>query len=194
MANEFIIKNGFISNGNGVVQGDLNVTGNTTFGSLSATTISATTYQNLPVDPNTYTTGFTYSANTFTISDTSGNTYNATINSVTGLTVNGSLSATTISATTYQNLPISSSRFVTGFTYSPNTFTITDNSGNTYNATINSVTGLTVNGNLTITGNTTSDSFSGNTFSGGTFIGDGSQLNLGQPTVAARLYLYNNYY
>jgi hypothetical protein len=137
MANEFIIKNGFISNGNGVVQGDLNVTGNTTFGSLSATTISATTYQNLPVDPDTYITGFTYSANTFTISDTSGNTYNATINSVTGLTVNG---------------------------------------------------------NLTITGDTTSDSFSGNTFSGGTFIGDGSQLNLGQPTVASRLYLYNNYY
>jgi hypothetical protein len=137
MANEFIIKNGFISNGNGVVQGDLNVTGNTTFGSLSVTTISATTYQNLPVNPDTY---------------------------------------------------------ITGFTYSPNTFTITDNSGNTYNATINSVTGLTVNGNLTITGDTTSDSFSGNTFSGGTFIGDGSQLNLGQPTVAARLYLYNNYY
>jgi len=137
MPNEFIIKNGFISNGNGVVQGDLNVTGGTTFGSLSATTISATTYQNLPIDPNTY---------------------------------------------------------ITGFTYSPNTFTITDNSGSTFNTTINTMSGLTVNGDLTITGNTTSDIFSGNTFSGGTFYGDGSSLNLGQPTVAARLYLYNNYY
>ena len=137
MPNEFIIKNGFISNGNGVIQGDLNVTGGTTFGSLSATTISATTYQNLPVDPNT---------------------------------------------------------FITGFTYSPNTFTITDNSGSTFTSTINTMSGLTVNGDLTITGNTTSDIFSGNTFSGGTFYGDGSSLNLGQPTVAARLYLYNNYY
>lgn len=137
MPNEFIIKNGFISNGNGIIQGDLNVTGGTTFGSLSTTTISATTYQNLPIDPNTY---------------------------------------------------------ITGFTYSPNTFTITDNSGSTFNTTINTMSGLTVNGDLTITGNTTSDIFSGNTFSGGTFYGDGSSLNLGQPTVAARLYLYNNYY
>lgn len=137
MPNEFIIKNGFISNGNGIIQGDLNVTGSTTFGSLSATTISATTYQNLPISPNTY---------------------------------------------------------ITGFTYSPNTFTITDNSGSTFNTTINTMSGLTVNGDLTITGNTTSDIFSGNTFSGGTFYGDGSSLNLGQPTVAARLYLYNNYY
>ena len=137
MPNEFIIKNGFISNGNGIIQGDLSVTGGTTFGSLSATTISATTYQNLPVDPDTY---------------------------------------------------------ITGFTYSPNTFTITDNSGSTFTSTINTMSGLTVNGDLTITGNTTSDIFSGNTFSGGTFYGDGSSLNLGQPTVAARLYLYNNYY
>ena len=55
---------------------------------------------------DTYTTGFTYNNNTFTISDNSGSTYNATINSVTGLTVNGILSATTISATTYSNTPI----------------------------------------------------------------------------------------
>ena len=56
----------------------------------------------IPSDMNTYVTGFTYNdANTFTISDNSGSTYNATINTVTGLTVNGSLSATTISATTY---------------------------------------------------------------------------------------------
>ena len=69
MANEFVIKNGFISQGNSLVNGN-----------LSATTISATTYQNLPVDPNTYITGFTYSSNTFTINDNSGNTFNATIN------------------------------------------------------------------------------------------------------------------
>ena len=62
MANEFVIKNGFISQGNSLVGGN-----------LSATTISATTYQNLPIDPNTYVTAFTYSNNAFSISDNSGN-------------------------------------------------------------------------------------------------------------------------
>lgn len=68
---------------------------------------------------NTYVTGYTYNDNTFTIFDNSGNTYSATIDIVSGLTINGdlvvtgntnvdSLTATTISATTYQNLPPSS--------------------------------------------------------------------------------------
>jgi len=45
---------------------------------------------------------------------------------------------------------------ISGFTYNPttNTFTITDASGDVYDATIQSVTGLTVNGNLTVTGTT----------------------------------------
>jgi hypothetical protein len=117
------------------------VTGNTVFtNNLSASVFSAATYLNLPID-NTVTggtynpsngsvtfvnntggtftvtgfitgftdirvTGYTYSNNTFTIFDSSGNTFFATINTMTGLTVNGLLSATTISASTYQNLPI----------------------------------------------------------------------------------------
>jgi len=73
----------------------------------NGTNISVTgTYPNFTIDVtgltdnNTYTTGFTYQDNTFTISDSSGNTFNATINSVTGLTVNGILSASTISGGT----------------------------------------------------------------------------------------------
>jgi hypothetical protein len=117
------------------------VTGNTVFtNNLSASVFSAATYLNLPID-NTVTggtynpsngsvtfvnntggtftvtgfitgftdirvTGYTYSNNTFTIFDSSGNTFSATINTMTGLTVSGLLSATTISASTYQNLPI----------------------------------------------------------------------------------------
>jgi enamine deaminase RidA (YjgF/YER057c/UK114 family) len=94
------------------------VTGDTIFTSgLTATTISATTYQNLPIDPDTYTTGFTYNTNVFTIKQNNGQPdLTATINSVTGWTVNGDLivtgntsvqglTATTISATTYSNLP-----------------------------------------------------------------------------------------
>lgn len=101
MANEFVIKNGFISQGNSLVNG-----------ALSATTISATTYQNLPVDPNTYVTAFTYNNNTFTLNDNSGSTFNATINTVTGWTVNGGLTVTgntsvqSFSATTYYGLPV----------------------------------------------------------------------------------------
>ena len=47
MANEFVIKNGFISKG-----------GSTVEGGFTATTISATTYGNLPLD--VYVTGGTY--------------------------------------------------------------------------------------------------------------------------------------
>ena len=207
------------NSGGGGVSGDYlplsggTVTGNTIFTlGLSANTISATTYQNLPID--VYITGFTYQDNTFTISDNSGSTFNATINSVTGLTVNGSLSATT-----YQNLPTDvfvtggtyssgtttfinntggtfnvtgyytgatdNGRYVTGFTYNNNTFTISDNSGNTFNSTINSVTGLTVNGDLSVTGNTSVKGVTGTTalFSGSgqnivTIIGSGSTLPL----------------
>jgi hypothetical protein len=94
------------------------VTGDTIFTSgLTATTISATTYQNLPIDPDTFVTGFTYGNNIFIIKQNNGQPdLTATINSVTGWTVNGDLTitgntsvqgltATTISATTYQNLP-----------------------------------------------------------------------------------------
>jgi len=45
-------------------------------------------------------------------------------------------------------------KFTTAFTYNNNTFTISDNSGSTFNSTFNIVTGLTVNGILTVTGNT----------------------------------------
>ena len=71
------------------------------------TNISVTgTYPNFTIDVtgltdnNTYTTGFTYQDNTFTISDTSGNTLSTTIDVMTGLTINGNLSATTISGGT----------------------------------------------------------------------------------------------
>ena len=163
---------------------------------------------------DTYITAFTYdNANTFTISDNSGTTFNTTINTVTGLTINGGLSATTISACTgiytsnlYGCSPItvnddlillsgltfssitqdnsltqilsrdssdgiikyrdvssiigaaSADTFVTGFTYDNiNTFTISDNSGSTFNASINVLSATTI--------------------SATTFYGDGSNLS-----------------
>jgi hypothetical protein len=76
-------------------------------------------------------------------------------------TIGGNLTATTISATTYQNLPTDIR--VTGASYSNNTFTYTNNTGGTFNVLFNTVTGLTVNGNLTVTGNTNVRAFTGTT-------------------------------
>jgi hypothetical protein len=118
------------------------------------------------------------------------------VNNLSGQTIPGinsttiisdTISATTISGGTFygdgSNLSGISTTdyYVTGFTYSNNTFTIVDNSGSTFDASFNDVTGLTVNGNLTITGNTlvqelTANTISATTISGGTFYGDGSNL------------------
>ena len=65
---------------------------------------------------------------------------------------NGGVTATTVSASTYYNLPTDVR--VTGATYSNNTFTYTNSTGGTFNVLFNTVTGLTVNGNLTVTGDT----------------------------------------
>lgn len=53
--------------------------------------------------------------------------------------------------------------YVTGFTYTDNTFTIADNSGNTFDANFDTVTGLTINGDLTVTGSTDINILSANT-------------------------------
>jgi hypothetical protein len=91
------------------------VTGPTNFtNGLTANTISATTYQNLPVD--VFVTGGTYSSGSATFTNNTGGTFTVTGfstggGSFTGGTVTGptnftaGLTATTISATTYQNYP-----------------------------------------------------------------------------------------
>jgi hypothetical protein len=166
------------------VNGNLTVTGLTSSG-----TISATTYQNLPSDIRV--TGASYSNNTFTFTNNTGGTYSVLFNTVTGLTVNGGLTitgntsaqgltATTISATTYQNLPTDIR--VTGATYSNNTFTYTNNTGGTFSVLFNTITGLTVNGNLTVTGTTSSTAFTG---SSDTISGTkGSVITSGSSTTA----------
>lgn len=132
-------------------------TGLTINGSATVSILSATTYQNLPIDirvtggtynngnilfvnntggtfsvsglstgnTDTYVTGFTYSANTFNIKNNTGGTLNVVANVFTGLTVNGSLSATT-----YLGLPIDVR--VTGGTYTAGTAVFTNNTGGTF--------------------------------------------------------------
>jgi hypothetical protein len=186
---------------------NLDFSGNSGFSSFTVDV------SDLKDDTNTFVTGFTYDdINTFTISDNAGSTFPATINQLSGLTVNGILSATTLdgntilsggtnlltiidgrdnyvtgttfgsnqSVTTTRDgvdvliltggsnvtlsnptgnqikfdvtIPSGSNTFVTGFTYNDtNTFTISDNAGSAFTATINTVTGLTVNGGLSAT-------------------------------------------
>jgi hypothetical protein len=114
MANEFNIKNGFISANDSVVNGKL-------------------TTQNLRIISGA-TSGYVLT------SDASGNAiWQPTSGSFTGGTVTGltiftnGLTANTISATTYQNLPIDV--FVTGGTYSAGTASFTNNTGSTFSIT-----------------------------------------------------------
>lgn len=135
-------------------------TGTATFTNNSGGTFDVTGF--LVGYTDTKVTGFTYdNINTFNIYDNSGNTFSASITT---------LSATTISGGTLygdgSNLTGIPSAEVTGYTYdNANTFTIFDSTGGTFSATINNLTGLTVNGVISAT-----------TISGGTLYGDGSNL------------------
>lgn len=98
-----------------------------------------------------------------TIQTDVSNKFDKSGGTITGnLIINSGLTANTISATTYQNLPTDVR--VTGATYSNNTFTYTNNTGGTFSVLFNTVTGLTVNGNLTVTGTTTSTTISATTY------------------------------
>jgi hypothetical protein len=98
------------------VGNDLTVSGNTSLQNLTATTISATTYQNLPIDIRV--TGGTYSGGTTTFTNNTGGTF-----SVSGYYTGGT------------------DVFVTGGTYTAGTATFTNNTGGTFN-----VTGFTTGG------------------------------------------------
>jgi hypothetical protein len=117
-------------------------------------------------------TGGTFSVSGFSTAVASTTFTGGTVTGATNFTAG--LTANTISATTYQNLPTDVR--VTGSTYSNNTLTFTNNTGGTFNVNFNTLTGATINGNLTITGTTQSTIFSGTTISGGTFYGDSSNL------------------
>ena len=162
------------------INGTLGVT-NILANTISGNTISATTFygdgSNLTgiSTQDTRIAEFTYSDNTFTITDSTGGTFNALFNAVTGLTVNGILSATTISGETFYGdgsklTGISTQdTSISGFSYSDNSFTITDSTGGTFSALFDTVTGLTVNGNLSVTGDTSLQSLTANTLFANTY-------------------------
>jgi hypothetical protein len=180
------------------VNGSLSVTGNTSLGALTATSVSATTYYNLPKD--VYVTGGTYSAGTTTFTNNTGGTFSVsgfnTTTQFTGGTVSGStifqsgLTANTISATTYYNLPTDIR--TTGATYSSNTFTYTNNTGGTYSVLFNTVTGLTVNGNLSVTGNTSLQALTATTISATSYSNLPLDIRTTGATYSSNIFTYTN--
>jgi hypothetical protein len=137
------------------------LTRNSTTGNVEYSSISAVT------STDKYVTGFTYSNNNLTIKQNQGQPdLSVNISSMTGLTVNG-----TLSATTYVGLPIDPDNYVTGGTFNNNTLTLNRQNGSV------TVTGFTdyfvtggtyssgtltlnrQNGPVTITGLTSSDTY-----------------------------------
>jgi hypothetical protein len=124
---------------------------------LSAYTLNLTS---LTGDSNTFITATTYNdlTNTITLTDNANTSFNVYIDSVSGLTVNGTISATTISGGTLygdgSNLIGISTQdvFVTGGTYSNGTAIFTNNTGGTFNVTGfttgNTLQQVLVNGNI----------------------------------------------
>lgn len=216
MPNEFVIKNGFISQNNSNVSGLLTTTTfRLTSGATNGYVLTSDGSGNATWNPLSATTGYfdvfvtggTYSNGSATFTNNTGGTFNVTgfytgqtsyVNSVTtgtGLSGDSTTGNITLVNTapdqvvtlnegnnidvqgTYPNFTIAvtgltdNNRFVTGFTYDDaNTFTISDNSGSTYSATFNIVTGLTANTiSATTYQNLPTDVFvSGGTYSAGT--------------------------
>lgn len=134
--------------------------------------LSATTYLGLPIDPDNYVTGGTYSNGTLTLNRQNGSV------SVTGLSTGYTLTSSGIS-TALGYTPLSADTFVTGFTYNNNLFTLSQNQGRPDLTTTipNFITGFTdyyvtggtyssdtltlnrQNGSVIITGLTSSDTY-----------------------------------
>jgi len=171
-------------------------------GTFGATSVSATTYLNLPTDIRV--TGGTYSNGTATFTNNTGGTFSVTGittssaftgGTVTGATIfTGGLTANTISATTYQNLPATpflplSGGTVTGATIFTNGLTANTISATTYQ---NLPQDIFVTGGTYTSGNAIFTNNSGGTFTVSGFpIGSGGgqifYLNLSQSQNGNRL-------
>ena len=229
------INNKFDKSG-GTINGNLTVTGDTALQSLTATTISATTYQNLPATPFLPLSGGTVTGqtifkfngspiqlipenyvvgsvgSTMILSTPSGETYtsinsrnngslsqgnlvfqafgsgNVGVNTTTPnylLDVNGTFGATSVSATTYQNLPATPFLPLSGGTVSGATIFTNGLTANTISATTYQnlpatpflpLSGGTVSGATIFTGNLSANTISATTISGGTVVLNSTNL------------------
>lgn len=160
------------------------------------------------ISTDTFVTGFTYNnANNLTITRNQGlPDLNVYINTFTGITVNGSVSATTYYGDG-SNLTglVTTDTFVTGFTYNnANIITLSQNEGQVDKTVdISTLASITVNGNATVTGTTTTGNLivnnpSGTTATigqGGLIIGSGgspSNPGTGDLLVHGNFYVYGS--
>jgi hypothetical protein len=153
----------------------VNQSGDTMTGPLVVPSVSATTYYNLPQD--VYVTGMTFNESNYDLTiyrndgvsftddlsilasevTITGGTYNPTTGVVVFTNNTGGTFDVSGFTTGYTDVK------VTAYTYNSNTFTIYETDGSTHDATINSVTGWTVNGDLNVTGNTSLQSTTAST-------------------------------
>lgn len=185
------------------------VSGNTNFtNGLTANTISATTYYNLPTDVRV--TGGTYSAGTITFTNNTGGTFNvtglttgstSTISGdylpLSGGTVTGSttftngLTANTISATTYYNLPLGN--YGTGLTFNTGTYDLSLDGGN---GVLDTISLSVLSSDMTVTGGTYNPVTGTATFtnnSGGTFPVTGFLVGYTDTLVTGATYSNNTF-
>jgi hypothetical protein len=107
--------------------------------------------------PNTSITAYTYDGvNTFTINQSDGVSFTATINELSATTFNG----VTFSGGTFYGdgsnltgIVGVSDTYTTGATFTNNIITFTNSTGGTYTVLLNNFSGLTVNGDTNTTGN-----------------------------------------
>lgn len=144
------------------------VTGNTIFTQgVTATTISGGTLygdgSNLTNIPDKYITNLSFNNSNYDLTVTRSDLWTDTVSlsilssdmTITGGTYNSGTGVATFTNNSGGTFNVSgflvgyTDHYVTGFTYdNSNTFNIFDNSGNTFSASINTMTGLTVNGVL----------------------------------------------
>lgn len=150
-----------------ILASDLTVTGGTynpnngvaTFTNNSGGTFNVSGF--LTGFTDTFVTGGTYNNNTFTFTNTSGTSFNVGFDNVTGLTSSGTISSNTLSATTYQNLPVS------GLTAGTN-IDLTNNNGN-YTISVTGITGGSFTGGTVSNPTNFTNGLSANTFSATTY-------------------------
>ena len=124
---------------------------------------------NALVIENTYVTGLTFNNNYLTITRNDGVSLTTEINSLTGLTVNGSVSGTTFFGDGSNLTGISTQdTYVTGGTYSNGTSIFTNNTGGTFSVTgfTTPFTGGTVTGETIFTNGLTASTMSATTYYG----------------------------
>ncbi len=159
-----------------------NATINTVTGLTVNGTLSATTYQNLPLSG--YGTGLTFNTANYNLTIDGGNGVLDTVSlsvlasdlTVTGGTYNPNTGVAAFTNNTGGTFNVTgfltglTDTYVSGSTYSNNTFTFTNTSGGSFNVNFNTITGLTSTGTIS------SNTISATTISGVTFYGDGSNL------------------